>query len=150
MILEWLRVHETALWLIGALSMVTLLVGTLIVIPILVIHIPANYFNRERQKPGRYHGQYSVIRLLGLVVKNILGIIFILAGLAMLLLPGQGFITILIGIMLLSFPGKPALERRMVQQPTLLRAINWIRAKAKKPALQVAKPALTVGGEKRG
>jgi hypothetical protein len=150
MMIEWLHVHEAALWLIGTLSIFTL-VGTIIVTPILVIHIPANYFNRERQRPGRYHGQYSLIRLLALVLKNIVGIIFVLAGLAMLLLPGQGLITILIGIMLLNFPGKLALERRMVQQPTLLRGINWIRAKAKKPALQVPKLAPTAGvdsGEK--
>jgi hypothetical protein len=68
----------------------------------------------------------------------------------MLLLPGQGLITILIGLMFLNFPGKLALERRIIQQPTLLRAINWIRAKADKPVLQAPKPTLTAGGEKRG
>ena len=149
MIFEWLRVHEAALLLIGTLSMVTR-VGTFIVIPILVIHIPANYFNRKKQRPGQYHRLYWIPRLLGLVLKNILGIIFILAGLAMLLLPGQGLITILIGLMFLNFPGKLALERRIIQQSTLLRAINWIRAKADKPVLQAPKPTLPAGGEKRG
>ncbi|MCK4784311.1 MAG: hypothetical protein KAV87_11210 [Desulfobacteraceae bacterium] len=148
MILEWVRGQETVLWLIGILSMVTLL-GTLIVIPIIVIHIPANYFSRERQDRSGYHRRYSLIRLPGLVLKNILGIVFVVAGFAMLLLPGQGFITILIGIMLLNFPGKHALEQRIVRQPTVLRAINWMRAKANKAALQVPKPALTAAGRER-
>lgn len=138
MILEWLRAHESALWGIGTLSIVAL-VTTLTVIPILAIHIPADYFMRRKRKRARSPGQYSVIHLLGLALKNLLGIIFVLAGFAMLLLPGQGFITILIGIMLLNFPGKFALERRIVQQPTVLRAINWIRAKANKSALQIPK-----------
>lgn len=147
MILEWIRIHESALWWIGTLSMATL-VGTLIVIPILVIHIPSYYFRRERQNPdSHYHGKYSLIRLIGLVLKNLLGIIFVLAGFAMLLLPGQGFITILIGVMLLNLPGKFALERRIVQQPTVLRAINWIRSKANQPALEVPEPGLTVEGD---
>jgi hypothetical protein len=146
MILEWVHIHETAFWWIGTLS-IAAFVGTLIAIPILVVHIPADYFKRKRQKPGRSHGQHSAIRLLGLVLKNFLGIVFVLAGFAMLLLPGQGFVTILIGMMMVNFPGKVTLERRIVQHPTVLRAINWMRAKAKKPAIEAPKLGLTVGGD---
>lgn len=129
------------MWGIGALSIVTL-VGTLIVIPILIIHIPVDYFQRRNRNPRPYQGQYPLIRLLLLALKNILGIIFVVAGLGMLLLPGQGFITILIGIMLLNFPGKFAVQLRIVRQPAVLRAINWMRAKANKPALEVPGPSL--------
>ena len=141
MIPEWIRVHEGALWTIGVLSVATLVV-TLIVIPVLVIHIPVDYFQRRKRNPRSYQGRYAVIRLLLLALKNILGIIFVVAGLAMLLLPGQGFITILIGIMLLNFPGKLALELRIIRQPVVLRTINWMRARANKPALEVPGPAL--------
>ena len=82
-------------------------------------------------------GRLSIPRLLGLVLKNIIGVIFILAGLAMLVLPGQGVLTILLGIMLMNFPGKSALELHIVQQPTVLRAINWMRQRAHRPALLV-------------
>jgi hypothetical protein len=148
MIPEWIRVHEGALWGIGALSIVTFM-GTLIVIPLLVIHIPVDYFQRRNRNPRPYQGRYPVIRLLLMALKNILGIIFVLAGLGMLVLPGQGFITILIGIMLLNFPGKFALELHIVRQPAVLRAINWMRAKANKPALRVSRPSLR-GGDKGG
>ncbi len=144
--LELVHIHENAFWWIGVLSIATF-VGTLIVIPILVIHIPADYFKREKQKTVHCLGQYSLIRLPFLVLKNIIGIIFVLAGFAMLFLPGQGLITILIGIMMLNFPGKLALERRIIQQPNILHAVNWMRAKANNPALQTPKLNLTTGGD---
>lgn len=138
MMLQWVRGHEIALWWVGSLSIVCFFV-TLVVIPLFVIQIPVDYFQHRRRKPHPFHQRHSALHLVGLILKNLFGILFVLAGIAMLLLPGQGIITILIGIMLLNFPGKFALERWMVQQPGVLRAINWMRAKAKKPALQVPK-----------
>jgi hypothetical protein len=66
----------------------------------------------------------------------------------MLLLPGQGILTILIGLMLLDFPGKRRLERRLVQQPSVWRAINWMRAKAHQPALELPAPETTAPGDR--
>ena len=136
MMLAWIKGHELALWWMGTLSLVAFL-ASLILIPIIVVHIPSNYFLRKKRSLTDPQGHYSVIRLTGIVVKNLFGIVFVLSGLAMLILPGQGIITILIGIMMLNFPGKLTLESRIVKQPSVLRAINWMRAKAKRPALQV-------------
>jgi len=148
MILHWVRIHEIAFWWIGTLSMATF-VGTLIIIPILIVRIPADYFKRKKQKPEPcYKNHYAAICFIGLVFKNLFGIIFVLAGVAMLFLPGQGFITIMIGVMMLNFPGKFALQLRIVQQPTVLRTINWIRAKADRPALEVTNLSLIEGGDK--
>jgi len=148
MILEWVRIHEIAFWWIGSLSMATF-VGTLIIIPILVVRIPADYFKRKKQKTGPcYKNQYAAICFIGLVFKNLFGAIFVLAGVAMLFLPGQGFITILIGIMMLNFPGKFELQLRIVQRQTVLRAINWMRTKANRSALEVPKLSLIERGNK--
>ena len=135
--LEWIRGHELALWWIGTLSLVAFFV-TLILVTVLVVHIPPNYFLRKKRTLVNFGSPYSVIHPISIVLKNVFGIVFVLAGLAMLILPGQGIITILIGVMMLNFPGKRDLERRIVQQPKVLRAINWIRAKANRPALQVS------------
>jgi hypothetical protein len=89
-----------------------------------------------------------VLRVCGLIVKNLLGIVFIVAGLIMLLLPGQGVLTILIGLTLMNFPGKHALERWIVRQPAVLRAINWIRAKAHQPALEFPAENITATAPK--
>ena len=139
MILEWVHIHKIAFWWIGTLSIATF-VGTLIIIPILVVRIPADYFKRKKQKQKSCNkNQYAFICFIGLVFKNLFGALFVLAGVAMLFLPGQGLITILIGIVMLNFPGKFALQLRIVQQPTVLRAINWIRIKANQPVLEVPK-----------
>jgi len=135
MIGEFLRVHQASLWLIGVLS-VTVFMGTLVVLPILIIHIPADYFTR-RKKPLKSLPQgHLAVRLLILVFKNLAGIIFILSGIAMLVLPGQGVITLLIGLMLVNFPGKRDLELRIIDQQSVLRVLNWIRLKAGKQALK--------------
>ena len=136
MILKWLHISQTAFWWIGALSILTFL-GTLLVIPLIVVHIPADYFKPRKRKKHPRHKRFSLIRLLSIALKNFFGVIFILAGLAMVVLPGQGIITILIGIMMVDFPGKFALERRIVQHPPVLRGINWMRTKANRGPLQV-------------
>ena len=63
--------------------------------------------------------------------------VFLVAGVAMLVLPGQGLLTILIGLMLISFPGKRGLERRIVGRPTILRILNGMRARRSLPPLIV-------------
>jgi hypothetical protein len=133
--LTWIRGHETLLWWLGALSIV-MAVGTLVVLPIIVARLPADYFTRD-QRPTGGRTPAMTLRLLSLVGKNLLGLVLILAGVAMLVLPGQGILMVLIGLMLMDFPGKRALERRLVQQPSVCQAINWIRAKAHQPALQM-------------
>ena len=65
-----------------------------------------------------------------MIGKNALGFILVVAGIIMLVLPGQGVFTILIGIMLLNFPGKYRLERWIVARRPVLRSINWLRRRA--------------------
>ena len=133
-LLAWVGANESLLWWLGIASAITF-IGSLIIIPYLVVRIPADYFTRPKDtKPKRQH---PVVWLFGSIVKNFFGILFVLAGIAMLILPGQGILTILIGLMLINFPGKHNLERRIIQQPAVLRAINWMRAKADHPPLQV-------------
>jgi hypothetical protein len=62
-----------------------------------------------------------------LILKNLLGIVLLLAGIAMLVLPGQGLITMFVSLTLLNFPGKYRLERWVISQGVVFRSINWIR-----------------------
>lgn len=55
----------------------------------------------------------------------------------MLVTPGQGVLTILIGLSLLDLPGKRAVERRLIGNPAVLRAVNALRAKAHRPPLRL-------------
>ncbi|RJX33598.1 MAG: hypothetical protein C4531_05105 [Desulfurivibrio sp.] len=129
--------HESAiLWLTG-LSTLTF-IGTLVIVPLLVARIPANYFasHQPRRPPWAVH--HPFIRWTMLLAKNLAGYLFILAGILMLVLPGQGLLTILLGVMLLDFPGKYRLEKWLVSRPAILKSINWLRKRAKRPPLELA------------
>jgi hypothetical protein len=132
----WMREHETILWWLFALSVLSF-IGTLIALPLVIARLPADYFRRDHRHARRRQEQPIVLRLSGILLKNLLGLVLILAGVAMLLLPGQGVLTILIGLMLMDFPGKRKLERRIIQQPAIFRAINWMRFKAHQPPLEL-------------
>jgi len=134
--IRWMEFHEVALLWMGFASFLTF-VGTLVAIPILVVRIPEDYFTRPSRPRSRWRNHHPVIRISVLVIKNILGVTFILAGIAMLFLPGQGILTILIGITLTNFPGKMALERWLIRHRPVRHAINWLRKRTHHPPLQI-------------
>jgi hypothetical protein len=107
-------------------------VGTLIAIPAILIRLPPDYFQNHHHKPW-FANHHPVVRTLGLLVKNLAGIVFLLAGIAMLFLPGQGLLTMLLGILFIDFPGKQCLEKKLIQHHKILHAINAFREKAGKP-----------------
>ena len=124
--------------LIG-LTMASILgfVGSLIAIPLILVRLPADYFDTRTPRHWM-KDHHPALRLSGLIVKNVVGIVFLLAGFAMLFLPGQGLLTMLIGVSLMDFPRKRELEAKMVSQPTLLGAINAMRRRFDKPPLTLA------------
>lgn len=113
---------------------IVMFVGSLIVMPIAIARMPADYFV-SRQVRRRWRGTHPVMRYGWLALKNAIGAVLVLAGIAMLVLPGQGVVTILIGIGLLDFPGKRRLELKIVRRRRVHRAIDWIRARAGRPPL---------------
>jgi hypothetical protein len=117
-----------------ALAGVSLFVflGTLIAIPFILVRLPADYFDLRVPRTWM-KDSHPVLRMAGQAIKNVLGLLFFLAGLSMLILPGQGILTILIGISLLDFPGKRRLEARIIGQRTVFGAVNSLRAKFGKP-----------------
>lgn len=112
-------------------------IGTLIAIPAILIRLPADYFQNHHHKPW-FANHHPIVRSLGLLVKNVVGVIFLVAGIAMLVLPGQGLLTMLLGIVFIDFPGKHALEQKLIQHPQILKAINALRKKADKPPFTFA------------
>ena len=112
-------------------------IGTLIAIPFIMVRLPSDYF--DTRVPRHWmKDHHPVLRLIGLIAKNAVGIVFLVAGFAMLFLPGQGILTMLIGISLVDFPGKRLLEAKIVGQATVLQALNAMRAKFDKPPLTIA------------
>ncbi len=138
--IEWVRAHDTVLWWLAISSVITF-VGTLILVPILIVRIPDDYFLAKRRRVSHWRRLHPVPGIALLVLKNVCGIVFIVAGIAMLILPGQGFLTILIGVMLVNFPGKYRLERRFIHFRPVARSINWMRSRAGRPPLRIPRVA---------
>jgi hypothetical protein len=121
----------------GAMIVISVLfwIGTLIVVPLVVVHLPADYLTNEASGSLR-HRIPPAWRYPYLVVKNIFGALFILAGIAMLVLPGQGILTLVLGIGLISFPGKHRLIQRVLGGRRILAILNRWRARAGRPPLE--------------
>jgi hypothetical protein len=113
-------------------------VGSIAVVTIVLVKLPANYFHSSHERQFMT-GRHPVLRMLGTFVKNLLGLVLVGFGIVMSLpgVPGQGVLTILLGVMLLDFPGKRDLETRLVSRPSVYRAINRLRARFDKPPLML-------------
>jgi hypothetical protein len=112
-------------------------VGSLIAIPFILVRLPADFFDVRVPRPWM-ENHHPALRVLGHILKNLIGVVFVFVGFLMLFLPGQGVLTVLIGITLLEFPGKRNLEAKLIGQPTVLNAINSMRDKFGKPPLIIA------------
>lgn len=136
-LIDWFRDHSSLIYWLAVFSVVAF-IGTLVSIPALVIHIPADYFLHEKRPPAGSTDSGLLQHLLLKGVKNFIGVLFVMAGLVMLVLPGQGLLTILIGLMLMNFPGKYALQRTLISQKPVLAAVNRLRSRAGRPPIEIS------------
>jgi hypothetical protein len=121
---HWFRENEVLLAWLGGTGMLMFL-GSLVAVPVIVAWMPEDYFVRLSAGPL----ERGPLRkgLHGL--KNLLGAFLLLAGLLLLLLPGQGILTMVIGLGLIDFPGKRRLQIRLVRVPRIRNSIQWLRAR---------------------
>jgi hypothetical protein len=103
---------------------------------IVMVKIPANYFSSHYVQDF-LPGSPWIVRWGAVVGKNVLGVLLVALGIILSLpgIPGQGFLTILLGVIMLDIPGKRPLEARLIKRPTVLSAVNDLRAKFGKPPL---------------
>ena len=116
---------------------VSLLIISIAVIPWIVIKIPQNYFHEHYRVRVAKQSNHPLIAQFFTGLKNLVGFLFVVLGILMLVLPGQGILTILMGLFMMNFPGKYRLEKKIVSAPKVLQSLNWIRAKANKPPLML-------------
>jgi hypothetical protein len=133
---DWIKDHPAlTTWLIVA--SVVMLIGSLAITAILLIRMSEDYFLPDRDPHHTFAELHPVVRWTGLIFKNLVGLILLLAGIAMLFLPGQGLLVIFMSILLLNFPGKKRLEVHIIQRPSVHRAVDWLRRKAGRPPLML-------------
>ncbi len=126
---------ELLVWL--SVASAIMFVGSLLLIPFLCVRMGEDYFMPHRDKEETLAGRHPVLRWTGLILKNVVGLVLLLAGIAMLVLPGQGLLTMVMGIMMMNLPGKRKLELWLIRLPGVTKIINHLRARAKHPPLQL-------------
>jgi hypothetical protein len=109
-----------------------------LVIGVVMVNIPANYFSSHYQQDFLPNSRWMV-RWGAVVAKNLFGVFLILLGIVLSLpgVPGQGILTILLGLIMLDIPGKRPLEARIIKRPAVRDAINKLRARYNKPPLEL-------------
>jgi hypothetical protein len=140
--IEWLTAYIESwglTWgqvLLGLGFSVATFVGSIAVVTIVLVKLPENYFHSSHERQFMA-GRHPFLRLFGMLLKNLLGLVLVGFGIVMSLpgVPGQGVLTILLGVMLLDFPGKRELEAKLVSRPSVYRAVSRLRARFGKPPL---------------
>jgi len=143
-ILRNARAYGSLNLLVQAAFVAGIAVGTTALGVGMVVWIPPDHFQPGRAQPPAWWRRHPLLRGVGLLVKNSIGVLFVIAGgvMALPLVPGPGLLFILLGFSVLDFPGKRKIERRLLEVPTVLRSLNAIRARFKRPPL-----VLEPGGE---
>lgn len=132
------------LWASITVGKVVLVVGlfllslalSFVAIAVVMVKIPANYFSSHYVQDF-LPGSTWIVRWGAVVAKNLFGVFLIVLGIILSLpgVPGQGILTILLGLIMLDIPGKRPLEAKIIKRPSVLSAVNSLRAKFNKPPL---------------
>lgn len=125
-LLSRLLTHPGLVWGLGAFSLVAL-VASVLLVPWFLARLPAEYL-RDGDTQHHHSMAFRVLR-------NALGVLLVMLGLVMLVLPGQGLLTLLVGLLLVDFRGKHALLVRFLSRPQVLSVVNKLRAKHGSPPL---------------
>jgi hypothetical protein len=132
--------NPTFLW-ISFLTSISFIVLSAIIFPVVILLLPRDYFLYEGQAHPWLKKRSPGARTIIIFLKNILGALLLIAGIAMLFLPGQGLLTCLVALSLLDYPGKFQLIRSIIRRKSVFRAMNGLRLYFKKDPLKVPRVA---------
>ena len=121
--IQWFSDHPEILVGLG-ISSIFIFLLSILGISWFVANMPEDYFLESKRKKTKWRDQKPLLGLAVIFVKNIIGILLIVGGLLMLVLPGQGLLTIVTGLLLINYPGKYRLEQKLVSKPSIFRTLN--------------------------
>jgi len=128
-ILELFEIYKNLIIWIGSIS-IFIFIFSLFSVRWLVTLIPSSYFIEK--KSSHLRSRNPVVWYAVIILKNLIGYSLVLGGIMMLVLPGQGIFTIFIGLIMSNYPGKYAIEKKFIAVPSILKSINWMRARSNK------------------
>ena len=137
-IISWSSMNSDLIFLLGSLSIFILIISVFMMV-LIISFLPENYFKSENRNliSSVQNSRYPLLKLLVLITKNFFGVLLLLSGILMLVLPGQGILTIITGLVFMDYPGKYKFERKLLRQKGVINSINWIRSRLSKPSLKV-------------
>ena len=121
------------MWMVAASVAVTL--AGLVLLRMVILRLPVDFLSNARRRPAGWRNHHPVINLSLRLLKNLLGLMLLVAGLTMLFTPGPGLLAIFLAVFILDLPGKHRLEVGILSRPAILRKINQWRCKAGRPPL---------------
>lgn len=137
---NWLaHFWETLTWgriAFGATFIVLSAIISYAAVILVMVKLPADYFS-SHYSSGLLKGKPFFVRWGAVIFKNLIGLILVVAGIAMTVGPGPGLLTILLGLIMMDIPGKRPLEASIIKRPAVLSAVNSLRAKYNRPPLVV-------------
>ena len=128
LLIHWVKAHWAWIFILSAIT----IIASTVSIFALIIYLPPDYFTRKKHVSSVKH---PVLRVLLRILKNVFGVIALIAGFIMLFTPGQGILTLLVGMILCDFPGKRKLERELIDRPLVLSTMNRIRSWYNRPPI---------------
>jgi hypothetical protein len=126
---RYLEAHADLVALASLFS-VGMLLGSMVLVPWLVIRAPQDVFVRTAPPPR------GLLALGVMIARNVFAAVLLVAGFLMLLLPGQGLLTMVAGLCISDLPHKRALMRYLVGRPRVWRSLTWLRARAGQPPFE--------------
>jgi len=112
-------------------------IASVLAVPAMLVRMPADYFKHPKPHLLQRLRAAPTSKCLVILAKNVLGLVLAAAGIAMLVLPGQGLLTILVALLLLDLPRKHDLEQKIVRRPKVRQAIDWLRTRKGQPPLEL-------------
>ena len=116
------------------LSVITF-VGSLILIPWLILRMDSDYFVRHHEQVVERKENHPIAAVIIYLLRNSMGLFLMLIGIVMLILPGQGVLTMIIGLSIMDFPGKHGVIDKIIRNKRVEDSLNWIRRKGNKEEL---------------
>lgn len=116
----------------ATIAIIILYIASIALVPWMLIMLPSDYFAHETRETCLWKGDSVLIKSVLIFLKNLVGATLLIAGIAMLFLPGQGILTIVAGLFLMNFPYKYQIEKWIIGYPIVLKSFNKIRKKANK------------------
>ena len=102
-----------------------------LLVPRLAVRLPVDHFVRPEDNRG--------LRTLGdwawHLCRNLSAVVLLIAGIAMIVLPGPGIISIIVAIALADFPGKRRVERTFIRAWIVRTPLNSMRNKYGAPPI---------------